>query len=247
MFQEPFTPILQDKQMEELIFYQYLEYQKSHSTPFTQRLFNLPPIALLLFFGTLGSAAIGVWLLCISRQGWATLAAIIEFALCFGFELYIEHFQIIHSKTKTERRFVEWYQLRDWLTETPGSDATRIAEIKERLELRVKTEQATKKALWEHLEKWIQLLAFPLVLVIATKSINEQDSMAPSVAIAITILIVCGIIYFLIKLLVNTLDFPKTWRLKQMALFAEDLQGVLDLDRFGIEKIEPITDDTILH
>ena len=239
MSQELSTLFLQENQMEELLFYQYLEYQKANSTPFTQRLFGFPPAAILLSLGTLVSAAIGICLLCINRQDWATLAAIVEFICCFGFELYIEHFQIVHSKVKAEKRFSEWYRLKDWLAETPASGDDKITEIKKRIEQRVKSENAARKKTWMQIEKWGQLLAFPLVVVAATKIIDAQSDVASIIVIIFAIFTICFLFYGLIRVSISVWSFVKIRRLKQMTFFAEDLQGVLDLEQFGIERATP--------
>ena len=232
--------------MDELLFYRYLNFQKEHTTPISKRLFKLPPIFLALSFGVLVSAITGIWLLCIGKQGWAILAAVCECVCCLGSEFYMQRFQIVHSKTNTEKQLIAWQHLSEWLSETPASDNAKITEIKDRIEQRIAKERAVKKESLDRLEKWVQLLALPLVLVIATKAINLQPEIVPAIAIATAIFIVCVILYGLLKLVIGILELPQSWQLKQMDFFAEDLQGVLDLERFEIEKISPRPGDTSL-
>lgn len=231
-----FTLVLQENKMEELLFYQYLEHQKTHVPNFKKRFLTLPPTTKLLCLGTFVSAIIGIILLFKGTGGWAAFFVLLECTCSLSCEAYMEHFKTVRSKARSDERFAEWYQLKDWLAKTPVSDADKISEIKGRVEQLVEDETSYRLKKSEQIEKWIQCLVFPLVLVIGQKIINEQTNISVYIAVALTIFTVCGILYGLVKLGTTIWSLTQILRLRQLSFFAEDLQGVLDLDRFGIER-----------
>lgn len=230
------TLLLQNNKMEELLFYQYLEHQKNHAPNFTKQFLKLPFPAKFLFIGTFASVGVGIHMLLNGADVWAAAFVILECICSLSFEAYMEHFKTVRSKVRADERFKEWYRLKDWLVTTPASDVSKILEIRDRIKQLIESETSHRRKKSEQIEKWIQLFAFPLLLVIAQKIINVQTDISVDIAVALTIFTVCGMLYGLAKIGMTIWNLTQILRLQQLVFFAEDLQGVLDLEQFGIQR-----------
>lgn len=222
--------------MDQLLFYHYLNYQKEHNPSFAKRLRQLPKIACVLFFVTIVSAIIGMVWLFRGTTGKALIAIGAELACSEIFYHYMESYKIKTSKQRLVQHIGYWYDLRNWLKENAIQEYAAIETIRERITASVNDVKSERKEAGQRFDKWMQTLAIPVVLAIITSVVNQTNAFEEKLANIFTIILVFALICGLIRCWQNIKWFDRSQKAAQMTYFAEDLQGVLDLDNFGLSR-----------
>lgn len=220
--------------MEELLFYNYLNYQKTQSAPLGKRIFQFPRIPLFFCFLSLLAMLVGIIAMICNAQVVAIIAVIIEVSSGFALEYTLEDFKIKNSKDRITKFYTYSLNLKDWLISNLVEDVKDICEIKSRIEKRIATYKKEQDALSERIDKWLQILAVPITILAITYIINQTIPLVEKMSYVISILLVFGILYGFISIMKNISRFIGKRKAEQMEYFAEDLQAILDLDTFNL-------------
>ena len=222
--------------MDQLLFYHYLNYQKEHNPSLAKRLSLLPRVACVLFFVTIACAIVGMVWLFRGATAKALIAVGIELASSEIFYHYMELYKIKTSKQRLIQRIDHWYDLRNWLKENSIQGYAAIETIRERITASVNDAKAERKEAGQRFDKWMQTLAIPVVLAIITSVVNQTNAFEVKLVNIFTIILVFALVCGLIRCWQNIKWFDCSQKAAQMAYFAEDLQGVLDLDNFCLSR-----------
>lgn len=225
--------------MDERMFYCYLEYKKNNSKSVWKALKKFP-IKVLVTFILLCVvsilAIIVVFIPIITYFAW--LLAFAEIALCVLLSYFIEDFNIQNSKDSITEYRKHCREMIDWLREQGYTSYDSISLLYERLTNhinRIKTERDKKN---EHVEKWIQVLAVPIVLAVFSSLIAKQGEISEIIKGIMPFGFICIIIYCVFWGLRNVYWLPEKRKLEQRKYFADELQDILDI--YATEKEEKI-------
>ncbi|MEA5012171.1 MAG: hypothetical protein VB100_10695 [Angelakisella sp.] len=220
--------------MEELLFYNYLNYQKEHKEHLGVILFQLPRPPLYFCAIAVFASFVAFFSLMKDELPVAVIAVLIEIFSNFLLDYTLENFKIKRCKERISNYQQNCQELKEWLLSNFVIHTKDIYEIKNRLEQHIITYKEEQKALTEQIYRWLQMFVVPVTILIITYTINQSFSMAEKTAYIISALIILGIIYGFIYSLRNILRFMRQRKVEQMQYFVEDLQGILDLDIFRI-------------
>ena len=163
------------------------------------------------------------------------IAIVIEILSCWALEYSLEKYKISNSKVRISEYSARWLELKKWLISNSIEDKEDICEIKKRIENHIVTYKEEQKVLTERIDKWLQMLVIPLTILIITYAINQTVSVKEKTSYVISTLLIFVLLYGLICIIKNASRFIKKQRIEQMIYFVADLQGVLDLDTFGVK------------
>jgi hypothetical protein len=147
----------------------------------------------------------------------------------------IENYSIQNSQKQMERYWEYCTELKKDLTATNIHTREEIEEMKKRILNRVQNMKAERQVTNASLVKLGEIVAIPVVLAIITTGVNQMNDVGEMVALVTNILLVSGLSVATGFSLLNLFRFPQKRKIEQMNEFCEDLQGVLDLERFGTD------------
>lgn len=220
--------------MDTYLYYSYLKFRHDNQKPFRAILKSIPWWIWILLATSLISLGTGVALsqTALPKVCYKVLTI---FSLCsLGLlNIGIEFIQIADG----DKRYINyWARIKDvqrFLLQKGISSPEDITEIKHRAEQRLAQRKLELKALRESDEKWMQTLAIPVVLLILTTVVEKSGELNNMIASAITLFLFSGVVSLLVFLVVTTMRYMRTWEISNLSLYIDDLQGVLDLSRFG--------------
>lgn len=221
--------------MEELLFYDYLSFQKKCITSFEKRILKFPRKVLCIFFLSVLALFVAIISIFIGALKIELIAVIIEILSCWALEYALERYKISNSKVRISEYSARCLELKKWLISNSIEDKEEIFEIKNRIEKHIAAYKEDQKVLTERIDKWLQMLVVPLTILIITYAINQTVPVKEKTSYVISILLLFMLLYGLICIIKNAFRFIKKQRIEQMTYFSADLQGVLDLDTFGMK------------
>ena len=238
--------------MEKRLLNLYLKNLKSQNESVWKKIVKLPRgivaqlvvslvlLVIALVFAILFSAEI-------SLQGWKTICAIvyivlvsISFTLCFTALSATGKYEIEISDNSMDEYWKRCKANEEWIkNELSLSDANitdDILQIKQRIEAQRNaiTSEADKKA--ERTDKWLQALAVPFVLAIFTAIIDKNDDVINAISTVFAILIVGFGFYGFVLLINNVLNLFRKQKVEKLKLFADELQGIIDMHQYHKNK-----------
>lgn len=221
--------------MEELLFYDYLNFQKKCITSFEKRLLKFPKKVLCIFFLSVLALFVAIISIFIGVLKIELIAVMIEILSCWVLEYALEKYKISNSKERILEYSARCLELKNWLISNSIEDNEDICEIKKRIERHIATYKEEQKVLTERIDKWLQMLVVPLTILIITYTINQTYSLKEKTSYVVSTLLLFTLLYGFICIIKNASRFIKKQRIEQMTYFVADLQGVLDLDTFGVK------------
>ena len=214
--------------METYLFYAYLKYTKESKLTFWPKLLDRPMSIIVFFSLTLLSCICGA---IFALLGWF-IAALIGVAaeIVFGsiFYHYSEKYQIEFSVKEYDKYLTYCSNLYKWLKEFNMQSADDIHELCRKIQskiIRLKTDEENSKA---RVDRWLQTLIIPIVIVIITAIITKQENIEEMIAYAISVIVLFAVVYGIVVMIKSISLFPQRRRIEQMECFASDLQGVLN-------------------
>ena len=226
-----FTNLSRGDYMEILLFYDYLNYQAGRKS-FKKVLFRIPFYPMIFLVISVSSLIIALFH---KAQTIKIIAIIVEIIFCWLTEYSIEKFQIKNSKVRISDYYKYCWELKKWLQNNSIKNCEDIKEIKKRIENHIGVYKEEQKALSNRNDKWFQVLVVPITILIITYMVNQSISIIEKTGNIVSVLLVFAFFYGSISAINNASRFLKNQKVEQMEFFATDLQGVLDLDRFGIK------------
>ena len=221
--------------MEQLLFYHYRNFQRKLLATFGEKLKRIPVLILLLFVAVVASIVIGLislfWGL---NMRFSIIAVVSEVVFALAFYAAVENYSIKNSRKQMERYWEYCTQLKNNLADVGVYSQQDIEEIKGRLEKQaqqMRDERRASNAFWGKLG---EITAVPVILSIITAAINQRDNIGEMLAMVILVLLAAGVLFATVVCIVGLVRFPKKNKLEQMMEFIDDLQGVLDLERFHV-------------
>lgn len=220
--------------MEQLLLYRYLDFRRKQSAQPGDKLKRIPFRIGALFVAVFVSTIFSPTALLSSWDRWIGIAAVLcEIVLAIVLAIEVERFCITNSHAHMQRYWEYCSQLKDALSEANIHSREDITEIRERLEKQIQSMHAERQASNTFYGKIAEIFAIPVILSIITTCIGQRNDIGEMVSLVISILLAAGMLFSLWLLIRSALRFPKKLRLEQMTEFCNDLQGVLDLERFG--------------
>lgn len=222
--------------MDIYLFYCYLKFRYDNKKPFWIFVKNFPRwIWILLGLGFLG-IMIGIFTY-ISDRGeiWRKIVLLVSL-FCLGLAFIIaEHMQIKESKVRMENYWEYIKSIKSFLTENGIRSKGNIEVIMNRVQKKLDEEKIFLTKMRENDEKWMQLLAVPVVLAILTSFIGQQESLDEKIQGASNIIAIFVIAFLCLSGIIGMLRSIRKWKIENLTYFHDDLQAVLDLDSFQLE------------
>ena len=224
--------------MDQLLFYHYLNYQKNRYPSFFKKVSHFPLHIRFFLFITLAASVMSIGFYFSKHIIESLISIAIAFICCECLSRFVESYRIKTSTQGMAQRIEDWKALRNWLNANFIKDIASILIIKQRIEKTILELKAKQQESNLRLETRIQTLAVPVVLAIITAVINQKNALETMLAMITLIILVCILIYMVICIIRNIYWFNLSQKITKMMAFAEDLQGVLDLDQFNLLSID---------
>lgn len=214
--------------MDEYIFYCYMKYQKDNNPDIIKRLKVLPKHILIMMIVAVVAFVVSLVALFVGNEMISSLCIFIM--AIFSFLLYwrVDNYQIKKSEKVIDRYKTICSELEEWL-KTLGIETNEdIQLLYNRLTERISKQKETREKSNNRVDKWIQVLAIPLLLCIISEIIKSDVD----ISIAITnvfVAILIGALVFLGVYVCQIIKwFPIKRKIVQMQYFADDLRAILD-------------------
>ena len=225
--------------METYLYYSYLKFRQDRKKSIRLVIKSIPWwIWLPLLMGIFGTVTF-----CVTYQNehgelWRKLMMLVSLACFYFVGIGVETIQIRDSRERLENFWVYIHKVREFLEGSGIRTSEDIAQIKIRIDQKLETLRSNQQVLRERDEKWVQTLAIPVVLTMISPVVNNSGDLTTMVSNCVSILIVFSLLIIVVSVGAITMrSFPRR-EIENLECFSEDLQGVLDLERFEIAKKE---------
>lgn len=216
--------------MEDEMLYRYLKYQKAHNLSIWKKFMRLPLIGLIFLAISLGVVVFFIVASIHSEiNGFVWIAILIEAITCVILYYYTERYLVDNSDYIVEKNKGYYRDLLNWLEECNFRSDKAILLLLKRINDRMSEVKIEHKEQNNHIEKWIQIIAVPIVLSIITTIITKQEDVSYMITIVTNIVISFVTVCFLFMKFWTLSRIPEKNELKQMKCFADDLQYILDM------------------
>lgn len=220
--------------METYLYYSYLKFRHDNQKPVCVIMKCIPWWVWVLLASSLAGLGIGVALSQTDApKMWYKIAMILSICSLGLLNVGIEYIQIADGDKRYKNYWTRIKGVQDFLLQKGISSQEDVTEIKSRAEQRLAQRKLELKALRESDEKCLQTLAIPVLLLILTTMVEKSGELNDMISSAITIFLFSGVLSLLVFLVVTTMRYMRTWEISNLSLYVDDLQGVLDLPRFG--------------
>lgn len=220
--------------MEQLCLYIYLKFQREFSPKFWEAIKRIPWRIQLLVWGSIGGCITGIYAWCSGQEYWVTIVALSFEAICSAAVYYsVEKYQIKNSEDIMDHYWEYCTGLQEALRQVHLCSREDIEELKARLEKHIHLMTDQERASKAHLEKWLEVLAVPVVLSIMTTIIENHENFTEMIAGMVVLFLAIIVLGAPLVIISSLMKFPQKRKMEQMIEFCGDLQGVLDLERFG--------------
>lgn len=220
--------------MDEILFYNYLNYQKEQNLPLSKKLLKTPTIMkIFIIISILAVATYTVFYFSPELKTYSTIvsfiASVVEALICIALYVYIERYQIKNSSCALEKRLNYCKKLSLWLSDNMSLTDDAIELLYKRLIEQINAQNADHKEQNNRVDKWIQVLVIPVILSIISSLISKQTDFSDMMTVTISLMFIILMIYFFIWIVRCILWFPTKRKNEQMKFFANDLQDIMDL------------------
>lgn len=214
--------------MEEITLKLYLKFQKNYYKSAWKNLLSIPASIWAWFSISFVFAVIGIILMLCSIQVGAFLTYLFATISMVVLGTCIDRYSI-----KTSDSDLVAYQsyLHDcllWLISNGFENKQSVLLLHEKINNSFNELKAEQKERNTHFEKWVQVLAVPVILAIITAAIKEQSDTTSMISYSIAIVIAFMALYCIVSWIKNILWFPNKRKMEQLNCFKNDLRGILD-------------------
>ncbi len=212
--------------MEILILYKYLEYRKEKTNGIWMNLNKLPPSIFVLFFIAMSCAITSLimyFTIKISLYSYIPLVIELISTVLMGYKVEKVNIHAHNDKFNEYLKYCDGFYKK--LSENSIKTKEQILEILNRINNRINKTQCIRNKWVEMINKWMQILFIPVILILLKAYIDSKISTEyASVFIFLTLIVYATLLAF-----INIINFDVIIKQKQMQYFAEDLQGVIDV------------------
>jgi hypothetical protein len=222
--------------MEQLLFYHYRNFQRKQLSKLGKKWKRIPGTIIVLFVAVFASMVVGIGSLFLATNRWISVNAVVcEMVFALVFHWSIENYSITNSQKQMDRYWEYCTKLKNVLSEANVHTKEDIVEMMGRLEKKIQEIKADRQAGNAVLMKLGEIIAIPVILAIITTSIEKMTKTEEMIEFVTNLLLAAGILFATIFAAYELFRFPIKHKMEQMIEFYEDLQGVLDLERFGTD------------
>lgn len=214
------------------LYYSYLNYQESKKQSIKDRLFQWSVSIYVLFVLVLISLLLGLFFLVKNSLAGMIISLVCEFVFCEICNYEIDSFRIKNFSTELKLYWEECKIFKNWLRTNGVWELDSIREIMYQVEEQIKSLKLGRETADERLEKWIQTIAVPIILIFITEIINKGGFNYESIALTTNILLLFFILVFFTREIRNMQWFSQKREINRLISFSMDLQGVLNLEQF---------------
>ena len=215
--------------MEWILYYNYRKFQKDYLGSISERLLRFPvPAVILLCLLCVNTIAVLIFALIPAIKIFTWIPVGIELICCVVLYFYTERDQVKMSYENLEDYRIYCNDIYKWLQSCSFSTKEEIQEIRRRLLTHIEKAQTDSKYKKESMDKWLQVLVIPVILVILSTLINQETDFVQAMNYASSSILIFLVVYGEIWGVRRVRYFLSECKLQQVQWFAEDLQGVLD-------------------
>lgn len=219
--------------MEQLILYAYQNFQREQFSGLNIKIKRIPIHLVVLFFSAVFCLVATLLPLLVGWNRWISVVALIlELACSLGFSLSIENYYIKNCWDQMDRYWEYCASLKKSLANANVYTSDDIQELNERIEkhvLVIKEAHQASNSFWGKLG---EIIAVPVLLGIITTAISQGENLAEMVADISLILLAAGMLLGILLLVRSVIRFPQKRKIELMCELCDDLQGILDMERF---------------
>ncbi len=215
--------------MEKHLYYCYLKYQREHKKKWKDIYFSIPKniyisLGLIFIFGIMTLYYALTFKLCYSY-----LCMCLEIIHCGIMRICVENYKINRSKEYLTQNIQKYNRVWKWLSSCSITEKSEIEEYKRRMVLYVQDKKSEICKKQERIDKWIQILIIPVLLVGLKIVLNYKQDVFSLISGLIISIIAFLVVYFIIMKSIKILDYIfEGNEINKMQDFIDDLQGVLD-------------------
>lgn len=204
-------------------------YQKDNEEIFIKKILKFPVMAIILFAVVFGSAATGaVFSFIATLRVYAWILLLVELFCCLVLNIYSERYQIMNSSTKLTEYRESCNKTYKWLKSCSVTTKVNIYELNQRVLSHISKLEDELKQKKERIDKWMQVLIIPIVLVMFSELINSKTDVTVIFGYAFLLFFILVFIYSLICGIRTVANLFSHRKLNQLYCFSNALQGVLD-------------------
>ncbi len=214
--------------MDERVFICYLNYQKSNNPDISKKLKVLPLDIWVLMIAVVISICGAIGSVC---KGWDYASYIFlfcEVVLSILFYWRFENYRIKISKISLEKHREYCLNIEDWLKTIKIEKYEHIELVYKRITERIVKNENEHKNSSDRLDKWVQVLAVPVLLCFITEIIKSDADLVVAVANLFVVIFISIIGFSSVYIFRFLKWFPIKREIAQMQYFAEDLRSILD-------------------
>lgn len=214
--------------MDEIIYNAYLNFKKQYYGKPLQRVRRLPILVIICSILLVACAIIGLILLYHKVAQWYWIAVIIELFCTIAIGIKCEEYKINHHQE----------QLIDYINYCKGlykmfkdnyiKNDEQLQKIFDKVNFKINEIQTSKKAQVETVNKWMQILFIPIILVVITAIAESEINIQGIIELSSLLIIGTLTVYSLVIGGIYLMTYDTTLHLQKLKYFAEDIQGVLD-------------------
>ena len=217
------------KNMEDKLFYAYLKYQQEGVKKVWSNLLKLHwSVLVSLIVSVAFTVGALVLILVLPLCVWHWIC-IVVMALGYISLIYTtERFQI----QRCYERFTEYCEycaeLKAWLEEFSIDSKEKVANIKDRISMKISNLGSICEKSAANQDKWLQGFATPIVIAVITAVIAGTNATEEKIASTLLIIMIFGLGWYAFSIGAKMLNYISKKKIEQLECFASDLQGILD-------------------
>lgn len=228
--------------MEEYIFNCYMKYQKENNPDVSKKLKSLPRELRLLILLLIGSVIGGLVTFFLGNESFASAFLLLETVLSFVFYWRFENYRIKVSDKSIEKHKEYCSNIANWLKTIDIKTDEHIQLVYTRVTERISKINNEREKSVNRLEKWVQVLAVPILICIISEIIKSDIDINVAIANSFVVIIISALIFSFIYISHILKWLPIKRNIVQMQYFADDLRSILDY-RFISRKIDMLENE----
>ena len=168
--------------MEEYIFNCYMKYQKENNPDISKKLKSLPRELRLLILLLIGSVIGGLASFFLGKESSASAFLLLETVLSFVFYWRFENYRIKVSDKSIEKHKEYCSNIANWLKTIDIETDAHIQLAYRRVTERISKINNEKEKSVTRVEKWVQVLAVPILICIISEIIKSDVDISVAIA-----------------------------------------------------------------
>lgn len=214
--------------MEEYIFNCYMKYQKENNPDISKKLKSLPRELRLLILLLIGSVIGGLASFFLGKESSASAFLLLETVLSFVFYWRFENYRIKISDKSIEKHKEYCSNIANWLNTIDIETDEHIQLVYTRVTERISKINNEREKSVNRVEKWVQVLAVPILICIISEIIKSDVDISVAIANSFIVILIGALIFSFIYISHILKWLPIKRKIVQMQYFADDLRSILD-------------------